>query len=443
MDPHPQHLAADCLIHLFTFLPEEDLLRASGVCQDWRGAADTPWLWRRLCLQRWTFCDLTSFRSERVDHSWKKYYLRRSHLEMKMTKGRTGGYTCRSLRGHTGKVVGVTYLQESSAQLPHLWNVSSTVCSAGTDGSVRTWNTQSGELLWCSPEQKPLSGIVSDERREVVITIESTGLIKTWSGRSGQELGSFSAPGGPFTLLQYDVNERWFLAVGNALGSLWTLAGAGLTKASSLVVGDSAIDILLVSPDKSLMVVGSGDGGAATVICTQSLTSPSEDGDPLRVSTPIRGSGAAAFIPTQPARLAVIDSEPTQKKTLYVFDLSIKRSKFKSEIQVQQVESFPVSLEVSPHRMILKASDSNRLVLVVDQELLVFSLKGDLLARFKDHTLRITSVHVLPCRDGIRGPLLTRDDVEQRRRPWDDPGEPVPPTRRFSHHVQSGDSRLL
>ncbi|XP_068187082.1 F-box/WD repeat-containing protein 12 isoform X3 [Antennarius striatus] len=349
MDPHPQHLAADCLIHLFTFLPEEDLLRASGVCQDWRGAADTPWLWRRLCLQRWTFCDLTSFRSERVDHSWKKYYLRRSHLEMKMTKGRTGGYTCRSLRGHTGKVVGVTYLQESSAQLPHLWNVSSTVCSAGTDGSVRTWNTQS---------------------------------------------------------------------VGNALGSLWTLAGAGLTKASSLVVGDSAIDILLVSPDKSLMVVGSGDGGAATVICTQSLTSPSEDGDPLRVSTPIRGSGAAAFIPTQPARLAVIDSEPTQKKTLYVFDLSIKRSKFKSEIQVQQVESFPVSLEVSPHRMILKASDSNRLVLVVDQELLVFSLKGDLLARFKDHTLRITSVHV----DSFRV-VTASEDLSLRVMTWSKDGD--------------------
>ena len=55
-----------------------------------------------MCLQRWGFCNLAVLGSEGVNHSWKRYYLRRSHLEMKMTKGRSGGYTCKSLRGHTG-----------------------------------------------------------------------------------------------------------------------------------------------------------------------------------------------------------------------------------------------------------------------------------------------------------------------------------------------------
>ena len=55
-----------------------------------------------MCLQRWTFCNIAVLGSEGVDHSWKRYFLRRLHLEMKMTKGRTGGYTCKSLRGHTG-----------------------------------------------------------------------------------------------------------------------------------------------------------------------------------------------------------------------------------------------------------------------------------------------------------------------------------------------------
>lgn len=58
---------------------------------------------RRLCLQRWSFCNFAFLGSEHVGHSWKRYFLRRCHLEAKMTKGRSGGYTCKSLRGHTGK----------------------------------------------------------------------------------------------------------------------------------------------------------------------------------------------------------------------------------------------------------------------------------------------------------------------------------------------------
>lgn len=58
---------------------------------------------RMLCLQRWSFCNFAFMGSEHVGHSWKRYFLRRCHLEAKMTKGRSGGYTCKSLRGHTGK----------------------------------------------------------------------------------------------------------------------------------------------------------------------------------------------------------------------------------------------------------------------------------------------------------------------------------------------------
>lgn len=124
-----------------------------------------------MCLQRWSFCNFAVLGSEHVNHSWKRYFLRRCHLEMKMTKGQSGGYTCKSLRGHTGilslsgtsfaclhhvchlvflnmdvvhagRVVGLVYLQGNSAELPHLWNSSATVCSASADGTVRAWNIQ-------------------------------------------------------------------------------------------------------------------------------------------------------------------------------------------------------------------------------------------------------------------------------------------------------------
>lgn len=72
-----------------------------------------------------------------------------------------------------------------------------------------------GELLWCSPVQSPLTGIVRDEQREVVITADSTGLVKTWQGVTGQEVASFSAASPHCTLLQYNINDNWFLTVSN------------------------------------------------------------------------------------------------------------------------------------------------------------------------------------------------------------------------------------
>ncbi|XP_030280203.1 F-box/WD repeat-containing protein 12 [Sparus aurata] len=422
MDPHQPHLISDCLIHVFTFLTDEDLISASSVCQDWHQAAETPWLWRRMCLQRWTFCNIAVLGSEGVNHSWKRYFLRRCHLEMKMTKGRTGGYTCKSLRGHTGRVVGFVYLKESSAQLPHLWNSSATVCSASADGTVRAWNIQNGEPLWCSPVQSPLTGIVSDEQHEVVITADSTGLIKTWQGQTGQEVASFSSGSPHSTLLQYSVNNNWFLTVGTSQGAVCTLADSALAKRSSVMVCDSfKVNILLVSPDKKWIMAGTKDNDdlSPKVIYTESLTSPSEDEDPLCQSVPVIGCQAAVFIPTQPARLAIIHhNERPNNKVLSVFDVSIKKTKYKSEIQVQQVESFPLTLNTRSSHIHLEAKDSNCLVLAADQELWVYSLKGALLASFKEHTLPISSM----CVDSFRV-VTASQDLSLRVLTWRNDGD--------------------
>lgn len=70
-----------------------------------------------------------------------------------------------------------------------------------------------GENLWCTAVQSPLMGIIADEKQEVVITSDSTGLIKTWQGQTGQELASFSTASSHSTLLQYNINNNWFLTV--------------------------------------------------------------------------------------------------------------------------------------------------------------------------------------------------------------------------------------
>lgn len=66
-------------------------------------------------------------------------------------------------------------------------------------------------------------------------------------------------------------------------------------------------------------------------MCTGSLTSPVEDEEPLRQCLPIAGCQAAVFIPTQPARVAVIHHSQ-HSNVLSVLDISIKKTRYKSEI---------------------------------------------------------------------------------------------------------------
>ncbi|XP_030588932.1 F-box/WD repeat-containing protein 12 isoform X1 [Archocentrus centrarchus] len=418
MDPCQPQLIDDCLIHIFTFLTEEDLINASSVCKDWNDAAETPWLWRKLCLQRWGFCNLAVLGSEHANHSWKRYFLRRSHLEKNMTKGRTGGYTCKSLRGHTGRVEGFVYLQVNSSQLPDLWSNNATVCSVSSDGTVRAWNIQKGEPLWCSPVQNPLTGILSDERREVVITTDSQGLIKTWRGQTGQELASFPTASSHCTLLQYNINNDWFLTVGTGQGSVCTLADCSLTKKSSIVVYDTfKVNILLVSPDKKWITAGTTENNdlCPKVFYSESLTAPSEDEDPLCQSVPVTGCQAAVFIPTQPARLAVLHHELQHSRAITVFDVIMKKTKYKSEIQVQQVESFPLTVNTWYSNILLAAKDSNHIVLAAGEQLWVYSLKGAMLANFKEHTQPISSI----CVDSFRV-VTASQDLSLRVLTWRD-----------------------
>ncbi|CAB1424765.1 unnamed protein product [Pleuronectes platessa] len=386
MDPYHPYLIGDCLIHIYSFLTEEDLIVASHVCKDWHEAADTPWLWRRLCLQRWTFCNLAVLGSDRVNHSWKTYFLRRRHLEEEMTQGRSGGYICISLRGHTGRVVGLVYLQGNSAQLPELCSSSATVCSGSTDGTVRAWNIQNGEPV-CRLH-RPHQDLASQQR-------PGGGLVPTASPHC--------------SLVQYSFNNDWFLSVGTSQGSVLTLADSTLTKKSSIKVWDEfKVNVLVVSPNKKWIAAGTKDSDdlCPKVIYTESLTSPSEDEDPLCQAVPITGCQAAVFVPTQPARLAVIHfTALSTNKALTVFDVSIKKTKYKADIQVQQVESFPLTLKNWSSHILLEARDSNCLVVAADQQLWVYSLKGALLANFKEHIMSISSI----CLDNFRVVTASQD----------------------------------
>ncbi|KAG7260257.1 hypothetical protein CRUP_019261 [Coryphaenoides rupestris] len=60
-----------------------------------------------------------------------------------MTQGRAGSdFTCKSLRGHTGRVVGLVYLEGTAAQSSDVCSANTTICTASTDGTLRAWDVQ-------------------------------------------------------------------------------------------------------------------------------------------------------------------------------------------------------------------------------------------------------------------------------------------------------------
>ncbi|KAG9269863.1 F-box/WD repeat-containing protein 12 [Astyanax mexicanus] len=374
-------LHLDCLISIFSFLSEDDLVTVSYVCKEWYEAAETPWLWRELCLHHWGFCNLGQLLCDSEQHTWKRYFLRRSKLEQNMKSGRTGGdYTCKSLRGHKGRLVGFSYLVENSS-VQDSWNCSPVVCSASSDGTVKAWDIHKAVNLWTTTGQNPLTAMFTDPQRCLVGASDNTGTIKLWNGETGEEIASYSGGSSQCTLMPFNKDENAFLMV-------------TLIKYT----------VFLKKAKKN--VRNSLGGALGDVLWSESVCSPVAGEKVVSMNLPVCGCSAAVFLPSQRSRLAVIHTDGLHnQRTVTVFDLSLKKSLYKEEPQAQQVESFKLELNQWHSDLILKAKGSNTLLLTDGNDLKVYTLKGALIATFKDHTQPIISL----CVDNFRVVTASRD----------------------------------
>uniref|UniRef100_W5KNE5 Si:ch73-142c19.1 n=1 Tax=Astyanax mexicanus TaxID=7994 RepID=W5KNE5_ASTMX len=366
-------LHLDCLISIFSFLSEDDLVTVSYVCK----VSCCMCLAVELCLHRWGFCNLGQLLCDSEQHTWKRYFLRRSKLEQNMKSGRTGGdYTCKSLRGHKGRLVGFSYLVENSS-VQDSWNCSPVVCSASSDGTVKAWDIHKAVNLWTTTGQNPLTAMFTDPQRCLVGASDNTGTIKLWNGETGEEIASYSGGSSQCTLMPFNKDENAFLMV-------------TLIKYT----------VFLKKAKKN---VRNSLGG---VLWSESVCCPVAGEKVVSMNLPVCGCSAAVFLPSQRSRLAVIHTDGLHdQRTVTVFDLSLKKSLYKEEPQAQQVESFKLELNQWHSDLILKAKGSNTLLLTDGNDLKVYTLKGALIATFKDHTQPIISL----CVDNFRVVTASRD----------------------------------
>ncbi|XP_044526360.1 F-box/WD repeat-containing protein 12 [Gracilinanus agilis] len=386
-------LSLDGLLHVFSFLEAPDLLRAAQVDKVWNEAAESAFLWRRLSLSRWTFCNVSRV-SEGVQ-TWKQYYLHRSQLEHQMARGRAQDFTCKAISGHEGKINGVAYLSANE----HTFDgqEKSVVCTVSTDCTLCAWNVQEGTEIWSSSLQPAsLMNLLTIPEHQLIITTDEHGTVKVWDGQTGKEQFTFTTSSTWCNMVLCGTPDKPFLVVALREGVIFTLTIPCLTEVSRITAfQDCNMDLLQCSPDKNWILVGSSDTPdiSAKVFHIDSLTNSSED-KPLFISLPIGECQDVSWAPKEAARLIVLhEDRRTRQLSITTFDMSLKPCRNKVEILAQQVANFIVP-EFSRRPHILESHGADIILLGCGSELIIFSLTGSLLASFQDHHQSITSIWV-------------------------------------------------
>nr|XP_042134403.1 F-box/WD repeat-containing protein 12-like isoform X2 [Peromyscus maniculatus bairdii] len=331
------------LMHVFSFLEARDLLRAAQVNKVWNEVAMTKELWRQLCLRRWASCN--AFPMVVGTQTWRQYYFCRSELEFRVESGRPQDFISKAVSGHTGKIDQLAYVTPHEYRFDE--RAKSVVCTVSSDCTVRAWDLHEGAEIWSSPVQPaPLMSLVAYPLLQLVVTVDTQGLIIGWKAETGSLWASFCLP----------------------------------TFCSSMEA------------------CGHSEGPFLMVFYTQSLLYPSEDGLPVSTSLPVRLSSRACWAPEEAARLMVMHRDVRGTHlVITTFDLKARKSRDRvNTLEQQQLASFPLPNTMTPHLM--QGHGSQVILLASRSELVLFTIHGLQLMAFQDHQRPITSMWVDPTR---------------------------------------------
>ncbi|XP_040611893.1 F-box/WD repeat-containing protein 12 isoform X1 [Mesocricetus auratus] len=383
------------LLHVFSFLEARDLLLAAQVNKVWNEVSMTKELWRQLCLSRWASC--RAFPVVLGTQTWKQYYFCRSELEFRVESGRPQDFISKAISGHEGKIDQLAYVSPHEYRFDEM--ARSVVCTVSSDCTVRAWDLHQGTEIWSSPVQPaPLVSLVAYPLLQLVVTVDTQGLIIGWKADTGSEWASFCLPTSCSSMEACSHPEGSFLMVACAAGNLYTLTVPQLRVVSKVATFPHTSVSLTCSPDQQwVSVLPQGSGVGPKVFFTQPLLHPLEDELPVSTTLPVRLSSRACWAPDEAARLMVMHRDDSgMHLAITTFGLKASKSRDRVSILAQQLASFPLPGTMTPHLM--QGHGSQVILLASRSELVLFTIHGLQLVAFRDHQRPITSMWVDPNR---------------------------------------------
>ncbi|XP_038951788.1 fbxw17 protein isoform X2 [Rattus norvegicus] len=363
--------------------------------QVWNEVSMTNELWRQLCLRRWAPCKALPV--VLGTQTWRQYYFCRSELEFRVKSGRPQDFICKAISGHTGTIDQLAYVSPHEYRFDE--KARSVVCTVSSDCTVRAWDLQEGTEMWSSPVQPaPLVNLVAYPQLQLVVTVDTQGLIRGWNTDTGSEWAFFSLPTSCSSMEACDHPEGSFLLVACAEGTLYTMTVPQLQVVFRVATFPHTPVSLMCSPDKQWVLVSAQDSDLGPkVFYTQPLLHPSEDRLPASATLPIRLSSRACWAPDEAARLMVTHRDDSGVHlVITTFELKANKSRDRVSILAQQLASFPLPDTMTPHLM--QGHGSQVILLTSGSELVLFNIHGLQLMAFQDHQKPITSVWVDPDR---------------------------------------------
>ncbi|XP_008769763.3 fbxw17 protein isoform X1 [Rattus norvegicus] len=333
------------LQHVFSFLEARDLLRAAQVNKVWNEVSMTNELWRQLCLRRWAPCKALPV--VLGTQTWRQYYFCRSELEFRVKSGRPQDFICKAISGHTGTIDQLAYVSPHEYRFDE--KARSVVCTVSSDCTVRAWDLQEGTEMWSSPVQPaPLVNLVAYPQLQLVVTVDTQGLIRGWNTDTGSEWAFFSLPTSCSSMEACDHPEGSFLLVACAEGTLYTMTVPQLQVVFRVATFPHTPVSLMCSPDKQWVLVSAQDSDLGPkVFYTQPLLHPSEDRLPASATLPIRLSSRACWAPDEAARLMVTHRDDSGVHlVITTFELKANKSRDRVSILGPRLPSDPAHLWV-------------------------------------------------------------------------------------------------
>ncbi|XP_008851497.1 F-box/WD repeat-containing protein 12-like [Nannospalax galili] len=403
------HLPAVPLAEIFSYLDGFSLLQAAQVNKSWNVVADRESLWRRLCLRKWCFGDVTrehlctQLWQQLGAQTWKQFFRRRTRQvlgpleEILILFPLLAKYCSGFLAGDFRHMA---YLSGSGLAMDGQGK--SILCTVSDKDMLSTWDVQEGVMIWSSPVQDSIiTNLATLPEMQLAITVDLQKTIKVWNCHNRTALATYTMPYGCSILRAFFRKDGPFLMVGDYAGHIYTFMLPELRSLSVIRAFEYGVELLCCSPEnKWVFACKTHPHVYPKVLLMDCFLRPSEGCFPMYVCLPFAFGFTACWTPRRENRITLMYRRGSHRYTGFItFDLGLKNTGNKKAIVAQPIEGFLLPAHIGTPRT-MGVSDANVIIFGSGPYLFLYTTDGLQLHRFEAHqrdikTLWVDSLHVL------------------------------------------------